>query len=364
MRKAFFDKVKKKHKPLNKPKLGLALQGGGAYGSFTKGALIALLEDGIITPDNLKAATGTSAGAKNATLLVDGLTSGTPESTIEKLNQYWHDVGQTFKSSLSSPFPLVDFFIPTAFTEDTYPNLTDSFQRAAANMPIPNGYMHRQLQKLLENNISDWPALQNSPIKLFVNAVKEDPDTGERTHHVFTGEELSPATVPLSANLQEFGPAAHEGAHYYDGAYWRNPCFDGVLGAGITDLLVINIQPSPVGAITPVNQDEARNNRGKPGYEIMGAEIHNHMPWLQKNHPDVRFHEIKLDVAPHWDDSSRVNAHPLWLDDLSGMGYKAAKQWIADNAHLLGKASSYKTESNASNDNKKTAGRKPEFATG
>lgn len=369
MRNAFIDKTKTKQKQASphKPKLGLALQGGGAYGAFTKGALIALLEDGIITPDNLKAVTGTSAGAKNGTLLVDGLTSGTPHSTIKKLNNYWHDVGKTFKSNLSSPLPLMNFFIPAAFTKKTYPNLTSDFQRAvacASVMPIPNSYMRKQLEKPLKKHVSSWQALQNSPIKLFVNAVKKNRATGERSHHVFTGKDLSLTTVPLSANLHEFGPARHKGAHYYDGAYWRNPCFDGVLDAGITDLMVINIQPRPKGTIKPVNQDEARNQHARPGHEIMGEEIHNHMAWLRKNHPQIHLHEIKLDVAPHWDDSSRMNAHPIWLNELSEMGYRAAKQWIADNAHLLGRASSYKIGNHASNDNANTAERKPKPATG
>lgn len=363
VRKNFAAKTKKKPASKQDYGLGVAMQGGGSYGAFTKGALIALLEDGIISAETLKAVSGTSAGAKNGALLVDGLTSGTPESAIEKLDNYWHDVGKAFESSLSSPIPFMNFFIPTAITQDTYPNLTEDFQRAAKNVTMPRGFMFRQLQKMLDKHITSWKALRTGPIAFFANAVKEDTKTGKREHRVFTGKELSATTVPLSANLHEFGPAEYRNKNYYDGAYWRNPCFDGIIESGVSDLLVINIQPKPAGPVKPVHKDDAREALEHPGHEILGEEIHNHMAWLAENHPEINLHEIKLDVDPRWDDSSRMNAHPLWLEQLSEMGYNAAKHWIAANKHLLGKASSYKTDNHASNDNK-TAPRKREPATG
>ena len=57
-------KKAKGHKPIN-----LALQGGGAHGAFTWGVLDRLLEDGRVT---FEAVTGTSAGAMNAVVMIDG----------------------------------------------------------------------------------------------------------------------------------------------------------------------------------------------------------------------------------------------------------------------------------------------------
>ncbi len=338
--------------------LGLALQGGGSYGAFTKGALKALLEEGIITADNLKAVTGTSAGAKNGALLVDGLTSGTPQSTVSKLDNYWNGIGQTWDSNANSPLVVFNPFIPTAVTRDSYPNLTREFQRVALRMSPPSGYMFREMQKHLKKNITSWRALQSSHIKLFVNAVKENPTTGERSQHVFTGSTLNAGTVPLSANLREFGAARYRGNDYYDGAYWRNPCFDGVLAANITDLLVITIQPKSGRAITATNQDDARQSFARPGHKIIAGEIHDHMAWLAEKKPNLNLHEISLDVMPHWDSSSRMNANSEWLDELSDMGYNAAKQWIRDNGQLLGAASSYKTQNDVANDNQILKGKK------
>jgi NTE family protein len=54
-------------------KINLALQGGGAHGAFTWGVLDYLLEDGRLAIEGLS---GTSAGALNAVICMDGLARG------------------------------------------------------------------------------------------------------------------------------------------------------------------------------------------------------------------------------------------------------------------------------------------------
>ena len=51
----------------------LALQGGGAHGAFTRGVLDRLLEEPWLGIDGIS---GTSAGAMNAAVLVDGFVKG------------------------------------------------------------------------------------------------------------------------------------------------------------------------------------------------------------------------------------------------------------------------------------------------
>ena len=53
--------------------LNLALQGGGAHGAFTWGVLDRILEEKDIEIPGLS---GTSAGAMNAAVMVDGYTRG------------------------------------------------------------------------------------------------------------------------------------------------------------------------------------------------------------------------------------------------------------------------------------------------
>ena len=53
--------------------IDLALQGGGAHGAFTWGVLDRLLEEGDLEIEGIS---GTSAGAMNAAVLIDGHTQG------------------------------------------------------------------------------------------------------------------------------------------------------------------------------------------------------------------------------------------------------------------------------------------------
>ena len=69
------------HKPIN-----LALQGGGAHGAFTWGVIDKLLEDGRLTFD---AVSGTSAGAMNAVVMIDGFDRGGNDGARERLQEFW-----------------------------------------------------------------------------------------------------------------------------------------------------------------------------------------------------------------------------------------------------------------------------------
>ena len=68
----------------------LALQGGGSHGAFTWGVLDRMLDDPTI---DIVGVTGTSAGAMNGTVLVDGLVRGGPPQARSGLQRYWEAVG-------------------------------------------------------------------------------------------------------------------------------------------------------------------------------------------------------------------------------------------------------------------------------
>ena len=77
--------AQRKHHPI-----ALALQGGGAHGAFTWGALDRLLRDPTL---EIGGVTGTSAGAMNAVVLVDGLLRGGPAEARRRLRQFWESIG-------------------------------------------------------------------------------------------------------------------------------------------------------------------------------------------------------------------------------------------------------------------------------
>ena len=72
-------------------RVNLALQGGGSHGAFTWGVLDALIEDGRL---ELEAVSGTSAGAMNAAILLQGWSQGGgpgARGTRRLLGRAWHD---------------------------------------------------------------------------------------------------------------------------------------------------------------------------------------------------------------------------------------------------------------------------------
>src|SRR5437870_13367657 len=83
--------------PPGKKRINLALQGGGAHGAFTWGVLDGLLHDGRIEIEGLS---GTSAGAVNAVMLVDGLARGGPTEARQRPADFWRAV--SFDGALST----------------------------------------------------------------------------------------------------------------------------------------------------------------------------------------------------------------------------------------------------------------------
>src|SRR6516165_12654846 len=75
--------------PVAKKGINLALQGGGAHGAFTWGVLDYLLEDGRLAIEGLS---GSSAGALNAVICIDGLARGGPQEARKRLADFWRAV--------------------------------------------------------------------------------------------------------------------------------------------------------------------------------------------------------------------------------------------------------------------------------
>ena len=71
--------------------IDFALQGGGAHGAFTWGALDRLLEESWLQIDGIS---GTSAGAMNAAVLADGHAAGGAEGARAALENFWRSVSR------------------------------------------------------------------------------------------------------------------------------------------------------------------------------------------------------------------------------------------------------------------------------
>ena len=224
-----------------RPRLNLALQGGGSHGALTWGVLDALLEDGQWQFDGVS---GTSAGAMNAVALAHGFAQAAqqhkdPEDAHlagcalarESLTRLWGGVGAlgslTWGTPLSAANPLVGM-------------MSQWFSPYQIN---PLGI--NPLRKLLEREV-DFSLLCSARTgvvgpKVFVCATNVRTGRGE----IFFGPRLSADAVMASACLPMLFKAVEiEGEAYWDGGYSGNPALHPLIYQTETsDILLVQINP-------------------------------------------------------------------------------------------------------------------------
>jgi NTE family protein len=297
-------------------KLALALQGGGSHGAFTWGVLDRLLDDATI---DIIGVTGTSAGAMNGAVLVNGLLRGGPNQARAELRRYWETVGAmpgvgSFFSGVSgeeaATTPLES--IP-AYLESIKQNLSP-YDRSPSN--------DNPMRPLLTEMIDFNRLRSQEQIQLTVSA------TNCRTarRRVFTNQDVSVDALLASACLPQFFRAVEiDGEPYWDGGLTGNPA----LGPLLTkmpdcDLIIVRVDP--------VNRPEAPRSLG--GIFHRTVEISNNSTfWLElgalavvlrfvddSRSPfrQIRFHIIQASpIMERFPMSSRLNNYPPLLQTCS-----------------------------------------------
>src|SRR5690349_18324621 len=143
--------------------IDLALQGGGSHGAFTWGVLDRLLEEPWL---KIEAISGTSAGAMNAAVLVDGWSRGGADGARAALDTYWRRVSRAAAFSPLQRSPLERLM--GRWTLDTSPAYLafDLMTRMLSPYDLnPLGF--NPLRAILAESI-DFDRLKQAPIKLFV----------------------------------------------------------------------------------------------------------------------------------------------------------------------------------------------------
>jgi len=224
-------------------KIKLALQGGGAHGAFTWGVLDRLLADPRL---EIEAVVGTSAGAMNAAVLVDGLARGGAEAAREHLHTFWHGVAGLAAASLMQPSPLDRMlglgnmdFSPTWRVVDVLNKIFSPYELNPSN--------DNPLRELVERTVDFTRLREGSGPALFVCATNVL--TGRL--RVFNRSEISGAAVMASACLPTlFQTVEVDGEHYWDGGYCGNPpIFPLIYMGGGADVLIVQLNPINVPAV-------------------------------------------------------------------------------------------------------------------
>ncbi|HSD93312.1 MAG TPA: patatin-like phospholipase family protein, partial [Methyloceanibacter sp.] len=193
----------------------LALQGGGAHGAFTWGVLDRLLEEDWLRIDGIS---GTSAGAMNAAVLIDGYAKDGPDGARQSLETFWREVS---RASMLSPFRRTPLdMLLGRWTLDFSPGfvMMDLMSRLLSPYELnPAGI--NPLRDILAKCI-DFGRLAQAPIKLFVTATNVRTGRG----HVFRSADITPDVLLASACLPTLFQAIEiDGEAYWDGGYSGNP---------------------------------------------------------------------------------------------------------------------------------------------
>jgi NTE family protein len=216
--------------------IDLALQGGGAHGAFTWGVLDRLLEDESLQIDGIS---GTSAGAMNAAVLVDGYMDGGADGARAALERFWRKVSEAARFSPFQRGPL-DILLGR-WTLDSSPAFVAMDLAARLISPYdlnPGGF--NPLRDVLAECVN-FDRLANSTIKLFVNTTNVRTGRGR----IFRNAEITADVLLASACLpQMFQAIEIDGDAYWDGGYSGNPSIMPlVLECNSRDTILVPINP-------------------------------------------------------------------------------------------------------------------------
>jgi NTE family protein len=236
----------------NRKAINLALQGGGAHGAFTWGVLDHLLDDGRLRFEGIS---GTSAGAVNAIMLVDGLARGGAPEAKKRLAEFWRaaSLGGDLPSVQRAVVERLFTFLPLEGwpVQDWFGALSRYFSPYDLNPLNIN-----PLKDLIERFV-DFQAVRScSDLQLFVSA------TNVRTGrlHIFPREKISADVIMASAALPFLFRAVEiDGVPYWDGGYLGNPViFPFFHTTDTEDVLIVQINPLER-HMTPTSSREIMN---------------------------------------------------------------------------------------------------------
>ena len=321
-------------------KLGLGLQGGGSYGAFGWGVLDRLLEDERF---EISAISGTSGGAINAAVVLDGYArGGGREGARQALHRFWQTLGA------------MSLFSPMRRTPADYLAGQGSMQASpayhllqlmSAVMPPPMTQVSMNPLCTLLGSLIDFERVRScDAIRLFVTATNVRTGKGK----VFRRDEMDACRLAASACLpQVFSGVEIEGETYWDGGFVGNPSLAPLASdGGAGDILIV--QNNPIArARLPLSVADIANRASEIAFntgfirEISAIE---HIGMLldeeqaeQTHAAALRLHMITGNGAlQDLDISSKFNNEWPFLQQLHALGREAAGAWLAEDAAHVG----------------------------
>ena len=335
-------------KPIKRSPLlvDLALQGGGSHGAFTWGVLDRLLEEPWLEIDGIS---GTSAGAMNAAVLVDGFAKEGAAEARAALETFWRRVSEAARFSPLRRGPL-DMLLGR-WTLDSSPIYVgmDLLSRLVSPYDLnPLGW--NPLRDILAGFI-DFMRLEQAPIKLFISA------TNVRTGrvHVFKNNAITPDVLLASACLPTMFQAVEiDGEPYWDGGYSGNPTLTPLIRECKShDTILVQINPVERQG-TPRSASDILNRLNEVSFNaVLLKELRMIALLRQVANPGdsegalwagMRIHRVASDMLTALGASSKLNAEWEFFSLLREEGRKAAEVFLQTHASDLGSRSTLDLE--------------------
>lgn len=313
-------------------------------GAFTWGVLERLLDAPELRLDVIS---GTSAGAMNAAMLVQGLATGGPQEAKRLLEAFWRRVAIAAGSVPSAAGVWLDIVGDTlapvvSAMRQTTAALVPGAERIAANPLRPI------LAELLDPTVFGKP---DAPT-LVVAATRVR--SGEA--RLFRDAEVTLDALLASACLPQLFPTVEiDGEAYWDGGYASNPPIRALIEAGAPeDVLIVRTTPLE----RPEVPTAAASVRERVNEFAFGSVLRQELrslalvqqllsetpcvPQPLARLRDARVHLIAAEAEfQALRSGSAQNANWRFLCEMRDLGHKAADQWLRENSSAIGTRSSF-----------------------
>lgn len=334
---------------MQKKRIDLALQGGGAHGAFTWGVLDRILDDARIEIEGIS---GTSAGAMNAVVLADGYAcGGGPETAKKALRQFWKRVSGAATMSPLRRTTLDKF--QGRWTLDKSPGYILFGWLSSMVSPYQFNPLDINPLRDLLTELVDFERVRSCcELQLFISA------TNVRTGRarIFRRNELTADAVMASACLPQMYRAVEiDGEAYWDGGYIGNPVlFPLVLETKASDLIIVQINPMAREEL-PRSAPDIMNRLNEITFNaslireistiLLMKKIVDDEHLEHARFSDMRLHRISaekelMDLSV----SSKLNAEWVFLEHLHDVGYRTADAWLANHFDDLGNVATLDTQ--------------------
>jgi NTE family protein len=306
--------------------LHLALQGGGAHGAFTWGALDRLLDEPSI---EFGAISGCSAGALNGAALVTGWVRDGRQGARAQLALLWQKAAEV--SALASLMMLPLRKPSLGHWDDMVPLLPPAIANPLGIQP---------LRYVLDQVIDEQALRSPGAPALFVNAIR----VRDGATRVFGPADISIEGLLASACAPQLFTAVEiEQEHYWDGSYTANPVLRPLYeNRRQADVFLIELSPLqrqelPLSAKNILNRINEITGTAGLRHEIGLFEQ------ARRSEKGLRFHVLSIPEdsgGPLLDPSIKRSADAVLFEALRQEGRRCCDKWLHENRGNLGVRSS------------------------